>query len=793
MIKHRLLGATAAALCASGLASAQLTLTPQNATPDYRISTDSSTFSRSFWFCGTRSSGSSHFRWSSGSRSLAMTSTGTARLRGTIYNVRNSRQVFTVDVALGGWVAPGKTPPSGSPNTKGLRSTAFIGNGGPIDVKTWGYWTQMTGTLTGTGSLTGYKLSIARTSSSVQIGRGANLKNSKFGFSSWFTVKTLSRGSGFEPGACGDINSNVTWSNRRPPAPGPKGCIAYYPFDYLSSYSKDLEVCSNASRIGAGTRAYLVKPGDVWLKGSDWTATSRTSSNYGRQYFQIIVSPKTGKNCSLTELCIDFCRDNTSPIRHVDIRFDEDLGSGGDNFRTVLRTQALPRTTFAESWERVCIKLGDLTKLQKFSKPLALRFYLYGRRTAGSRNGTTMLDNICLKGTCEGTSRDCLAEYTFTRGSRSSSDKDDCSVAAPVVFGRTTPISSTSGFAIMRDEDWAVSSSRTASVSSRAYIEVKIKPNAGKVCDLDQICLDLARNKYAVSKVLDVRYDEDPGSGGNNFRSVIRSLVLPDLSTTSRSFRRYCLSLSAMPNIEKETRIRIYIWGRSRFSTRNDTYVDNICLEGECKDKVPQIKSIDRTSLPIVTSRCFTIKGCGFTNVTEVRLGTMVFKSKDPCDYGKGYFVVRNDEEMCFYPPLCKPGTFGLVLRDKNGRSSNVARVSLVTPSTFTMAAASRWDVRKPQTVWLYGKFKKPYYCVFASPFLSRSKVDGIIDLGIGANFSLLIPWDGPGPTCYGWTLGTWPPVVKGRTIYFQTLVIDLDNPFVLPFRVTNVVSTRLF
>ena len=561
---------------------------------------DQSKLPQSFYFCGTRSAGHTHFIWDYNKpRSLVIASNGNARLRGTVFNRRDSRQVLLVDVALTGWVAPGKTPPSGSPKTGEILKSALVQNGGTLDTRTWGYWTGVNGTVTGSGTLRGWKLQIARTGPAAQIGRGANVKNNEFGMSTWFTNRVVSRGSNWVPGACGDINTNLT--------------------------------------------------------------------------------------------------------------------------------------------------------------------------------------------------EDCLAHYRFTNGSKSSTDRDDCSMASPVVFGRTTHVVSSLGYAVMRDEDWAVSSSRSASLSTRAYIEIKIKPNVGKTCDLTQVCIDLARNKNAVSKVIDVRYDEDPGSGGNNFRTVVRSLVLPDMSTNARSFRRYCLNLSAIPNIEKETRIRLYIWGRSRFSTRGDTYLDDICLDGVCKDKVPQIKSIDRSSLPIVTSRCFTIKGCGFTNVTEVRLGTMVFKSKDPCDYGKGYFVVRNDEEMCFYPPLCKPGTFGLVLRDKNGRSSNVARVSLVTPSTFTQAVASRWDVRKPQTVWVYGKFKRPYYCIFASPFNTRSKVDGIIDLGIGNNFSLLIPWDGPGTTCYSRTLGTWPAVVKGRTIYFQTLVIDLDNLFVLPFRVTNVSSTRFF
>lgn len=217
----------------------------------------------------------------------------------------------------------------------------------------------------------------------------------------------------------------------------------------------------------------------------------------------------------------------------------------------------------------------------------------------------------------------------------------------------------------------------------------------------------------------------------------------------------------------------------------------NIDLTPVCTK--PTISRIANPTLAFVTSNCFRVSGANMRSVTDVRIGNKIIKSMNPNDFGTtGFFVIVDDSTICVYPPLCMEGSFRLSVRNsKCGDAyTGSAAIRLVAPRGNTMATAPRQDASAPWCAFLYGAYKNNYYCVFASPFNKPSSVANIIDLGIGDNFKLLIAFDSPGPKCYEWCIGTWGPVVKGMRLYFQTLVIDLDNLTRLPFTVTNVSST---
>ena len=544
------------------------------------------------------------YAWEGLERSFIEYANGTARLRGTVASVHNWNRRFVVDLQFSGYVTSSQTPPQDSPYLYGLKSSALTKNGGPINPDSWRYYKNMTGTLTGQGDLAGWKLGMARTGPSFQLGVGANLRSIKDGASGWFKHSIISRGSkSWLSAAWGDYNFNLDRDA--------VDCIAYYPFDHNKPESCDTEPCSDAKNVSGGTK-YFLDLYELELRYDYWYASSRTDSKYASAWIEVAVDPKTGCEMTNSSICFDLWRDNGSAVRKVDVRIDEDRSSSaGDNFATVIKSLTLPATDKWGRWQNFCIDLSNVAKLQGITKPYAVRLYFYGTPTSGSRT-STRLDNLAL------------------------------------------------------------------------------------------------------------------------------------------------------------------------------------CGKGEpCKK--PTITSISNPTLEFVTNNCFRVKGTDMNQVTDVRIGTKVISSQNSNDFGtKGYFVKVDATTICVYPPLCMEGRFSLEVRNANCGAAWTGRatVNLVEPTGNRLATTSEQDVTEDWCAFLYGKNAANYYCVFASPFNKPSSVAGIIDLGIGDNFQLLIAFDSPGPKCYPWCIGKWTPAAKGFTLYFQTLVIDLNNLTKLPFEVTNVSQT---
>ncbi|MFK7743029.1 MAG: hypothetical protein AB8H80_22135 [Planctomycetota bacterium] len=117
---------------------------------------------------------------------------GTARLTGRIYRESNLYQAFLVDINLSGRVLPvdPNYPPANTPN-QGLFASAYVPVG-PINTADFVYYTTATGTLTGVRNLTGSKIELTSTSP-VQLGDGANNRNSHYGIYGEFAANVLSQ------------------------------------------------------------------------------------------------------------------------------------------------------------------------------------------------------------------------------------------------------------------------------------------------------------------------------------------------------------------------------------------------------------------------------------------------------------------------------------------------------------------------------------------------------------------------------------------------------------------------
>ena len=142
---------------------------------------------------------------------------GTATLSGTLSRKSRPNQGFEMVAALEGFT---EETPAGSPK-KELKSSAYVGNGGPIDPSTWTFYTSWTGTLTGTGDFAGAVLTLESTGSALQIGAGANGKNTNNGMSSWLTWTVVSQpdsGATLRSNRRGDINMDIV-DCPAPPSP----------------------------------------------------------------------------------------------------------------------------------------------------------------------------------------------------------------------------------------------------------------------------------------------------------------------------------------------------------------------------------------------------------------------------------------------------------------------------------------------------------------------------------------------------------------------------------------------
>lgn len=154
---------------------------------------------------------------------LTVNDDGTATITG---RASEGSVVFDADVTITGYTT---TAPSGSPKLE-LKSTCYTSNGGTIDPSTWVYYTGVEGTLTGAPDsvYAGAVLSLVRRGPAVQIGDGANGKNTNDGLSFWFDWTVEVQGATPLSNGVGDFNIDINDVIDNPACP--RGQVNHVPF-----------------------------------------------------------------------------------------------------------------------------------------------------------------------------------------------------------------------------------------------------------------------------------------------------------------------------------------------------------------------------------------------------------------------------------------------------------------------------------------------------------------------------------------------------------------------------------
>ena len=107
----------------------------------------------------------------------------TATFTGSVVHSNGTNRGWNIHVNFSGLT---NIAPAGSPK-KELRRNAYTERGGPVDTNTWNFYTNFSGTLTGTGLYSGASVSLYRFGPAFQFGEGANGKNIELGASGWFS------------------------------------------------------------------------------------------------------------------------------------------------------------------------------------------------------------------------------------------------------------------------------------------------------------------------------------------------------------------------------------------------------------------------------------------------------------------------------------------------------------------------------------------------------------------------------------------------------------------------------
>ena len=121
---------------------------------------------------------------------------GSFNLIGDIFAERDTNKKLTIDV----WFQEASSAGYGGPK-KELKNSAYSSNGGPIDTNTWDYWTfheTKDSTLSADAGYfageTFYLDDYTNGRYLVQVGEGANGKNTGFGLATWFSYDNQEAG-----------------------------------------------------------------------------------------------------------------------------------------------------------------------------------------------------------------------------------------------------------------------------------------------------------------------------------------------------------------------------------------------------------------------------------------------------------------------------------------------------------------------------------------------------------------------------------------------------------------------
>ncbi|MBI5851242.1 MAG: hypothetical protein HZB39_09455 [Planctomycetes bacterium] len=205
----------------------------------------------------------------------------------------------------------------------------------------------------------------------------------------------------------------------------------------------------------------------------------------------------------------------------------------------------------------------------------------------------------------------------------------------------------------------------------------------------------------------------------------------------------------------------------------------------------PEPRCIDIRCLPIVTDECFTISGRCLDLIDEVRFGSRVLAEGGTLGDG-GWAVSEDGRELEVCPPQClRAGCYVISLKR---RGCVVARfgVNLFEPRRPAIACDEELSVGETQCIYVHdgGQARPNRMFILISPDNTPSVIPGLVELGLGNNFTNYycgVALDGP---CAVECIGIVPPDFVGFRLYFQMVVLNTSGQF-LPLPVTEVCSTR--
>ncbi|MBK8979038.1 MAG: serine hydrolase [Planctomycetes bacterium] len=205
---------------------------------------------------------------------------------------------------------------------------------------------------------------------------------------------------------------------------------------------------------------------------------------------------------------------------------------------------------------------------------------------------------------------------------------------------------------------------------------------------------------------------------------------------------------------------------------------------------VPRVETVQTASLPNVTDSAFVVIGEVFSGVDRVSFGSNSITN--PGSWASGWFTIVSDQRIEIHPPQgLAPSTY--TARLWNGLAASDPFDLSVTSTTSLLLGGPATTFTGFELVAARGRASASSLALLClSPSNVRSYLPGIVDLGLGAGFSLIETWPdalafNPFTGCARWQvpdpgLGTW---------YFQVLLFDPIARDPTPFPTTNVHAVR--
>ena len=204
----------------------------------------------------------------------------------------------------------------------------------------------------------------------------------------------------------------------------------------------------------------------------------------------------------------------------------------------------------------------------------------------------------------------------------------------------------------------------------------------------------------------------------------------------------------------------------------------------------PQPRSVDICALPVVTDECFTVSGRCLDLIDEVRFGSRLLAEGGTLGEG-GWGVSEDGNELEVCPPQCLPAGCYTIYLKRRGCVVARFRVNLFEPTEPTLACDDELSVGETQCIYVHdgGQARPNRLFILISPDNTPSVIPGLVELGLGNNFTNYfcgVSLEGP---CAVECIGVVPENFVGFRLYFQMVVLNTSGQF-LPLPVTDVCST---